>query len=133
MRESDRRDRRPGKLVDLGRGRAGRAIAAGASHTCALLDDFSVKCWGYNIHGELGIGTSSNRGDDETLGDDLPLVALGSLPVSRLAVGANHACAIQAAGVRCWGLNDSGRFGSGDSINRGDDPSHPIGFANIVP
>jgi alpha-tubulin suppressor-like RCC1 family protein len=125
--------RPPGSIVDLGPGRTGRAIGAGASHSCALLDDFSIKCWGYNIDGELGIGTSSNRGDDEPLGADLPPVALGSLPVSRLALGANHTCAIQAAGVKCWGLNDSGRLGSGDSINRGDDPSHPIGFVNIVP
>ena len=86
----------PGKLVDLGRGRSARSVAAGASHTCALLDDFSVKCWGYNAHGELGIGDSLNRGDDETLGDDLPVVALGRDPVSTLTVGANHACAIQS-------------------------------------
>lgn len=121
----------PGKLVDLGRGRSARSVAAGASHTCALLDDFSVKCWGYNAHGELGIGDSLNRGDDETLGDDLPVVALGRDPVSTLTVGANHACAIQAAGIRCWGVNDSGRLGVGDSQDRGADSSHPIGLVRL--
>jgi len=121
----------PGKLVDLGRGRSARSIAACASPTCALLDDFSVKCWGYNAHGELGIGDSLNRGDDETLGDDLPVVALGHDPVSTLTVGANHACAIQAAGIRCWGFNDSGRLGVGDNQDRGADSSHPIGLVHI--
>jgi alpha-tubulin suppressor-like RCC1 family protein len=121
----------PGKLVDLGGGRSARAIAAGASHTCALLDDFSVKCWGFNEHGELGVGDSSNRGDDEPLGDGLPVVTLAPDPVSVLAVGSNHACAIQAAGVRCWGLNDSGRLGVGDNQDRGADPSQAIGLVHL--
>ncbi len=96
-----------------------------------MLDDFSVKCWGYNAHGELGVGDSFNRGDDERLGDSLPPVALAPEPVSVLAVGSNHACVIQAAGVRCWGSNDSGRLGVGDDQDRGDDPSLPIGLVHL--
>jgi alpha-tubulin suppressor-like RCC1 family protein len=34
------------------------AIAAGFYHSCALLADATVKCWGYNIYGGLGNGTS---------------------------------------------------------------------------
>jgi len=122
----------PGTLVDLGRGRSARALAAGASHTCALLDDFSVKCWGYNAHGELGLGDASNRGDDGGLGDSLPPVALAPEPVSVLAAGSNHACVIQAAGVRCWGLNDSGRLGVGDELDRGADPVLPIALVHLL-
>jgi len=121
----------PGTLVDLERGRTAWAIAAGASHSCAVLDDFSVKCWGYNADGELGIGDTSNRGDDEALGANLARVTLGADPVRRLAAGANHTCAIQAAGVKCWGLNDSGRLGVGDTGSRGDDPSHAIVRARL--
>ena len=131
MRDPTIRAVAPGKLIELGRGRSARSIAAGTSHTCALLDDFSVKCWGYNAHGELGIGDSLNRGDDETLGDDLPVIALGRDPVGTLTVGANHACAIQAAGIRCWGVNDSGRLGVGDSQERGADSSHPISLVRL--
>ena len=27
-----------------------------AHHTCALLFDYSLKCWGWNNHGQLGLG-----------------------------------------------------------------------------
>jgi alpha-tubulin suppressor-like RCC1 family protein len=123
----------PGTVVDLGPGRRARAIAAGATHTCALLDDFSVKCWGFNVDGELGLGDTSNRGDDEALGADLPRVALGGDPVSRLSVGANHSCVVQAANIKCWGLNgNSGRLGVGDTFNRGDHPSPAISAVTLV-
>jgi alpha-tubulin suppressor-like RCC1 family protein len=112
--------------VDLGHGRTARSISVGTSHACALLDDFSVKCWGLNLDGELGLGDSRNRGADGPLGDALPRVGLGQDPVSMISAGANHTCAIQGADVKCWGSNESGRLGVGDTYNRGDAPSHPI-------
>jgi alpha-tubulin suppressor-like RCC1 family protein len=55
----------------------GMAITAGGLYTCALLDDNTVKCWGWNIVGQLGVGDTADRGDGSGLmGDDLPAVDL---------------------------------------------------------
>ena len=53
-------------VVNLGTGRTATAIAAGFGHTCAILDNASVKCWGKNNYGQLGIGTSTHMGDNSS-------------------------------------------------------------------
>ena len=64
--------------VDLGTNRTAKMIAGGGYHTCAVLDDDSLKCWGRNDYGQLGLGEFSNRGDGPgEMGDDLPFVDLG--------------------------------------------------------
>ena len=72
--------------VALGTGLWPAAIAAGSTHTCALLTDGAVKCWGQNYHGELGLGDTATRGDEAgEMGDSLPAVALPPLrSVARL-------------------------------------------------
>ena len=108
--------------VDLGAGRRAVAIAA-SDHTCALLDDGSLKCWGYNPAGELGLGDTNSRGDEPgEMGDNLPAVDLGTnLRAIAVACGASHTCALLAdGGVKCWGSNYAGALGLGDTRNRGD-------------
>ena len=34
--------------IDLGSGRTARMIAVGSAHTCAILDNDELKCWGAN-------------------------------------------------------------------------------------
>ena len=36
------------------------SIYAGGHHTCVILSDGTVRCWGRNVHGQLGIGTTMN-------------------------------------------------------------------------
>ena len=66
--QHDRRrpDETPGTVgpVNLGAGRTARAITAGDDHTCALLDDGNVRCWGLGSEGALGYGNVNNIGDD---------------------------------------------------------------------
>lgn len=53
-------------------------VAAGESRTCAILEDGTVKCWGYNKYGQLGLGDTNRRGDSAlSMGDTLSSVKLG--------------------------------------------------------
>ncbi len=112
--------------VDLGRDGTGRlltatAISAGENHTCALLDDGSVRCWGYGADGELGYARTDNVGDDEPPGSMAP-VDLGARHTAvAISAGGSHTCAVlDDASVRCWGLGASGRLGYGNIRNIGD-------------
>lgn len=100
-------------------------LAAGFGHTCALFRDHSVKCWGDNRHGQLGLGDRDDRGDDPgEMGADLPPVNLGTGKAAvQLAAGRFHTCArLDDGGVKCWGRNDFGQLGLGGVANRGDNP-----------
>ncbi|MEA2699194.1 MAG: hypothetical protein QOI66_3465 [Myxococcales bacterium] len=118
----------PGELgeqlnpVDLGPGRIATAVAAGGAHTCALLDDGAVKCWGANSAGQLGIGATDNRGSKAgQMGAHLPAVELGpGRSALAIVVGAAHSCALLSDGlVKCWGANLFGQLALGDTQNRG--------------
>ncbi|KAJ1479776.1 regulator of chromosome condensation 1/beta-lactamase-inhibitor protein II [Baffinella frigidus] len=110
--------------VDLGAGRTAVAVSAGSYHTCALLDDATVKCWGYNGYGNLGLGDKFNRGDDvDEMGTNLASVDLGAGRTAvAISAGLFHSCALlDDATVKCWGQNSDGRLGLGDTDHRGDD------------
>ena len=49
-------------------------------HTCTVLDDASLKCWGKNDSGQLGLGDNSTSGDGSgEMGDNLPVISLWNL------------------------------------------------------
>ncbi len=82
-------------------------LAAGDSFTCALTEAGGVKCWGWNIRGQMGDGTF----EDRALPADVNGLESG---VIAIAAGTEHACALLAAGgVRCWGNGSVGQLGSG--------------------
>eukprot|EP00961_Rhodomonas_salina_P068057 913535-Rhodomonas_salina.1 len=69
-------------VVEVGASPFALSMAAGNYHTCALLDDMGLKCWGQNNQGKLGIGESANKGGRKnTMGDNLPEVLV------RLCIG----------------------------------------------
>ena len=106
--------------VDLGPGRTATAITTGGSHTCALLDDGSVRCWGSGANGQLGYGSTNNVGASQTPGS-LPLVDLGGHQALAISAGNAHTCALlDDHTVRCWGFGGEGRLGYGNTNNVGD-------------
>ncbi|MFY1825267.1 cadherin-like domain-containing protein [Myxococcus fulvus] len=111
--------------VSLGAGRTAKALASGKRHTCALLDDNSIKCWGANEQGQLGLGDRASRGDGAgEMGDALPRVNLGTGRTAKaLASRDSSTCALlDDNSVKCWGINQYGALGLGDKVHRGDDP-----------
>lgn len=83
-----------------------RALAAGLVHTCALLRDGRVHCWGGNFVGQLGDGGLQDRADAAPVGLGEGVVSLESL--------GRHTCALTAAGsLYCWGDDTQGQLGVG--------------------
>jgi alpha-tubulin suppressor-like RCC1 family protein len=101
------------------------AIAAGYGHTCAVTTSGAVECWGYNVNGQLGDGTTTNR--------PTPTLVSGfSSGVPPIAAGYFHTCAVTAAGgVVCWGSNSTGQLGDGTYNNRST-PTPVFGLASGV-
>ena len=120
--EDDMGDALP--VVQLGEGRTAIAVGGGRKHTCVVLDDASVKCWGENTVGQLGLGDTDDRGDEGgEMGDHLPAVALGTGRTAlSVTAGDDHTCALLDGGsVKCWGGNSEGQLGLGDTDDRGDE------------
>ena len=84
-------------------------IAAGAWHTCALKQSGAVFCWGRNDRGQLGDGSTADR--------LLPVQVVGlDAGVIAIAAGESHSCAAMDDGsVRCWGANQLGQLGNGET------------------
>jgi len=82
------------------------SAAAGTSHTCALLSDGNVSCWGDDSLGQLGLGdlvpTDRNTGG---------FIVQGISNFSGLAAGGFTTCGISSASVLCWGSNEFGQLG----------------------
>ena len=127
-------------------------IAAGDGHTCALIGSgkgsaaqttttdetgtggFAVKCWGDNVHGQLGDGTQTEWRARRLI----PVDVLGlSSGVYAIAAGARHTCAMissdkgsasqsttadeagtEGFAVKCWGDNARGQLGDGTTTSR---------------
>src|SRR5204863_1826609 len=95
------------------------AVGAGYHHSCALLEDGRVQCWGDNTYGQLGNGAAINpntpRGAASTLHSSVPVTVVGiTTAVSVTASDGYHSCAVLQDGtVKCWGDNVSGQLGNG--------------------
>jgi len=88
------------------------AITSGIMHSCALLSNGSVKCWGANNYGQLGDGTTTNRNEPAQVS------GLTSGVVS-ISGGYEHTCAVLTNGeAKCWGKNGYGELGDGTTTNR---------------
>ena len=82
------------------------AVAAGNEFACALRDDGSVACWGWNSDGQLGIGTTTDRSRAVRVDGLSGAVVLDT--------GDDFACVVRRDGsAACWGSNLDGQLGTG--------------------
>lgn len=89
-----------------------RAISSGGAHTCALLTNGNVRCWGNNNSGQLGVGDNIAR-NTPTLVTGLSATAVA------IEAGAHHTCVLLNTGdVQCWGGNGDGQLGDGSTTSR---------------
>jgi cysteine-rich repeat protein len=90
------------------------SVTVGAHYACALLESGAVKCWGRNVAGTLGVGSTDSIGDEpDEMGEHLRAVPLPEKAMALSALG-QHACAVLKSGsVACWGENEDGQLGQG--------------------
>ncbi len=85
-----------------------KGLAAGKQHTCALLEDGSIQCWGANDLGQLGDGTTTDTRD--------PVPVHGLPPAVEIRAGNAHTCArLRNNTVACWGDNHAHQLANGTS------------------
>lgn len=87
----------------------------GGGFTCAVegpgADQGKVKCWGYNLSGQLGNGQTAVP--PTTYGASSPVVATGISTATAVSAGSQHTCAVLADNTAsCWGANPDGRLGN---------------------
>ena len=117
----------PERAVALDKGRTVVAMAAGYAHTCAILDNHALVCWGFNGSGQLGDGSLQDR--------TTPVVVdLGERRVAReITAGFSHSCALlDDHSVACWGGNDFGQLGDGSTDNRLTPVGVDLGWNSMV-
>jgi alpha-tubulin suppressor-like RCC1 family protein len=113
--------------VALADGRTFSAITAGMVHGCAITtsDMWSTSahayCWGNDANSQLGSG-----GSNGTL--YRPNAVAGGLPLTWVAAGTLHTCALTGAGqAYCWGQDGWGQLGNGDGEQRSAVPMAVVG------
>ncbi len=112
-------------------------VAAGDTHSCAILDDTSLICWGNNSNGQLGISTTVDQNKPDLVDANSRAFVKG---VHKVVVGEYHTCALVdddfdpvtmsapegPYSAYCWGSNQQGAIGNPDRIIVGADAGAPV-------
>ena len=99
-------------------------IAEGSRHTCALTTGGTVKCWGQNSAGQLGV-----FGGNSYVPVNVSGISGGIIDVR---AGGLYTCALTSnEAVECWGDNTAGQLGNGNNITQYS-PVYVLGFTGTT-
>ncbi|MBQ48578.1 MAG: hypothetical protein CMP10_14320, partial [Zetaproteobacteria bacterium] len=110
-------------FMEFPAGRTATMIEAGKSHTCAVMDNDDLICWGDNSKGQLGLNDTDKRGDSGgEIGANFEVTSVPSgRTVTDMALGWDHTCVVwDNNSVSCWGGNDYGQLGLDSTTDIGD-------------
>ncbi len=104
----------PTPMQVTGLGMSAAHLAHGARHVCARKQDGTLWCWGFNVAGQLGDGTTGDQYSPVQ-------VAMLGKSVDMIASGGRHTCALKLdSTLWCWGANQYGQLGDGTTVG------HPL-------
>jgi hypothetical protein len=104
------------------------AVAAGYGHSCALINDGTIWCWGRNFEGQLGNGDKQVDGKSLIV-SHVPVQVQGVTQAVSVVAGGYHTCALVTGGtLQCWGRNDRGQLGNGNVAAFGATPTNVSGL-----
>jgi len=87
------------------------AVACGFAHTAILLSDGTVRTFGSNNNGQLGVNDTTTR--------QTPVTVLNVTSAIAIAAGTYHTVVLLADGtVRTFGINTNGQLGVNDTTTR---------------
>lgn len=91
-------------------------LTSGDYHNCVITAANGAICWGYNLRGQLGDGSTTDR--------SMPVPVFGlsngvsSISAGTSSSGGSHTCAVVNGGAKCWGSNQFGQLGDGSTTDR---------------
>ena len=112
--------------VNVAGGHAFVSIAAGVNNACGIATGGVAYCWGSNGGGMLGSGDTVSM-------SSLPVAVAGGLTFAQISAGFGHACGVTTSGDGyCWGFNEHGQLGSGDTATSSKTPQLVAGGLHFV-
>lgn len=120
----------PSSVGYVSLGGPAKQLSVGLYHTCVLMEDGDVRCWGWGHAGRLGTGSQENIGDDE-VPSSIPRVNIRE-SVLQLSAGVFVTCALLESGdIRCWGNGLYGALGYDAGEYIGDNEA-PVSGENVI-